>query len=214
MQNNAYQPANTSNQREALREKKFDPSTGKWSTLTTYSDSDTVTPSDSGSDSDKTTSKGKADKEYKEIEINTLTGELEVVPNEITIKIKSGDTVALKGLGKYLSGQYFVNSVTRKIDNQAGYSHSFTVLKTGFGSSSLKGNVRSEVESAETTDRPAELNKESETKTHVMSSGDTLSSLAFKYYGDPSQYNKIAEANGISEDEYGKIPVGKELKIP
>lgn len=92
------------------------------------------------SSSDKTTSKGKADKEFKEIEINTLVGDLIVIANERTIQIKSGDTIIINGVGKYLSGQYFIDSVTRTIDNTNGYSHSFSIIKTGFASS-LKGGM-------------------------------------------------------------------------
>ena len=83
---------------------------------------------------------GVANKEYIEHEYFTLEGSCEIVPNKDTIKIKVGNTVNCLGLGKYLSGLYFVDELTRTIDNN-GYSHSITVQKNGFGES-LKGGIR------------------------------------------------------------------------
>jgi nucleoid-associated protein YgaU len=47
---------------------------------------------------------------------------------------------------------------------------------------------------------------------YVVKSGDTLSKISKNYYGDANQYNKIAQANNISNPE--KIQIGQELKIP
>ncbi|MDH3602999.1 MAG: peptidoglycan-binding protein LysM [Candidatus Tectomicrobia bacterium] len=49
---------------------------------------------------------------------------------------------------------------------------------------------------------------------YVIQSGDTLSKLAKKYYGDAMQYPKIFEANrGVIEDA-DKIFVGQKIRIP
>lgn len=50
------------------------------------------------------------------------------------------------------------------------------------------------------------------TVTHIVQSGDTLSKLAQKYYGNPMSYPTIANANGIREPFI--INVGQRLKIP
>ena len=52
------------------------------------------------------------------------------------------------------------------------------------------------------------------TQTHVVQSGDTLSKIALKYYGDASLYNKIFQANRDILKDPNKISPGQKLKIP
>jgi len=47
---------------------------------------------------------------------------------------------------------------------------------------------------------------------YVVKSGDNLSNISKSFYGNPNEYNKIAQANGISNPD--KIQVGQQLKIP
>lgn len=47
---------------------------------------------------------------------------------------------------------------------------------------------------------------------YVVKSGDNLSNISKTFYGNPSQYTKIAQANNISDPN--KIQVGQQLKIP
>lgn len=49
---------------------------------------------------------------------------------------------------------------------------------------------------------------------HVVVKGDTLGKLAEKYYGDPSLYTKIFEANRDRIEDPDRIQVGWKLKIP
>ncbi len=49
-------------------------------------------------------------------------------------------------------------------------------------------------------------------RTHTVRKGDTLWSLAMKFYGDGKRWREIAQANNI-EDET-KLPIGKVLTIP
>jgi nucleoid-associated protein YgaU len=51
-------------------------------------------------------------------------------------------------------------------------------------------------------------------RVHNVVSGDTLSAMAKKYYGDASKYNKIFEANRDQLNDPDKIKVGQRLKIP
>jgi nucleoid-associated protein YgaU len=52
-------------------------------------------------------------------------------------------------------------------------------------------------------------------KTHVVKSGDTLTGLAKKYYGDPNKYMIIYEANKeVIGDDPDLIIDGTELIIP
>ncbi len=48
--------------------------------------------------------------------------------------------------------------------------------------------------------------------TYTVKSGDTLSAIAQRYFGDASEYGKIAQANGIDNPDH--IQVGQVLTIP
>lgn len=50
------------------------------------------------------------------------------------------------------------------------------------------------------------------TKTYTMKKGDTLWALAEEYYGDGTQWKKIAKASGIKDPK--KIPIGAKITIP
>ncbi len=52
------------------------------------------------------------------------------------------------------------------------------------------------------------------TQYHVVVKGDTLSKIAEKYYGDPSLYPKIFEANRDILKNPDLIRVGQKLRIP
>ena len=122
----------------------YNPKTGKWTKSTTNSDDSSKSNNNknkSGNEdnltsnsSDKNDSTGDVEKKYNTIEINTLSGSLSFIVTEETIKLKAGDTVKLNGLGKYLSGNYYVKDITRQISS-SGYSHSATLIKTDFGKS-------------------------------------------------------------------------------
>jgi nucleoid-associated protein YgaU len=51
-----------------------------------------------------------------------------------------------------------------------------------------------------------------ESQTYTVVSGDTLRSIAQQFYGDPSKFPLIAEANGI--DQNNRLRVDQELRIP
>lgn len=73
-----------------------------------------------------------ANKNFAEKELTYLTGDAEVEPNSVTFSTKAGNTVSLTGLGKYLSGLYFVTEVSTGITT-SGLSLKYSVLKNGFG---------------------------------------------------------------------------------
>jgi nucleoid-associated protein YgaU len=51
-------------------------------------------------------------------------------------------------------------------------------------------------------------------RTHEVASGDTLSAIAKRYYGNASQYMKIYNANRDQLSDPDKIRPGQKLKIP
>lgn len=52
------------------------------------------------------------------------------------------------------------------------------------------------------------------TQWYEVVAGDTLSKIAEKYYGDPSLYPQIFEANRDRLEDPNKIKVGQKLRIP
>jgi nucleoid-associated protein YgaU len=64
---------------------------------------------------------------------------------------------------------------------------------------------------ASASDLIADINVQSGL-TYKVVSGDTLSKIAKRFYGDANHYHQIAAANGI--DNPDRINVGQELKLP
>lgn len=58
---------------------------------------------------------------------------------------------------------------------------------------------------------PAPASKE---RNHTVASGDTLSGLASRYYGDASKYLKILDANKDVLKNADSLQVGMKLRIP
>ena len=157
--------------------------------------------------SDKGSAQGVANKEYVEHEFFTLQGDCPLIPTLETVKIKAGDTVNCLGLGKHLSGKYFVDEVTRCIDNSDGYSHSILVQKNGFGDS-LKNRPNNDKNRLDT------IAKVVGERRHMVVKGDTLQSLALWYYGSVGYVLRIANANLLDMNFKGQLTIGKELIIP
>ena len=131
--------------REVKTEKVYDPHTGTWKDSSspiekpsTPSTSNTSNSDTSSTPSNNVDSQTSAEKEYIEVEFNTLVGDLDVTSTEKSIRIKVNDTIKLEGVGNYLSGLYYVSSVRRTITKDGGYSHVFGLIKNGFGSSVKK----------------------------------------------------------------------------
>ncbi len=49
---------------------------------------------------------------------------------------------------------------------------------------------------------------------YTVKSGDTLSAISLKYYGDANQYHKIFDANRDQLHDPDKIYPGQRLRIP
>ncbi|HWQ32590.1 MAG TPA: LysM peptidoglycan-binding domain-containing protein [Blastocatellia bacterium] len=49
---------------------------------------------------------------------------------------------------------------------------------------------------------------------YTVQSGDTLSKIAKRFYGDPNQYHAIFNANTDKLSDPDKIQVGQKLKLP
>lgn len=188
----------------------YDPQTGTWkpsgnggSSSSSGSSGGSGGGSSKGSDNltssnpSKNSSAGSVEKKYNYIEINTLTGTLNYIVTEETIKLKAGDTVKLNNLGKFLSGNYFVKDVTRQISSN-GYSHSATLIRTDVGSS-LKSTTTTKdkqpVQKTEPSPKSPAKSGETAQRTYTVKKGDCLWNIAKKFYGNGAAYTKIYDAN-------------------
>lgn len=141
-------------------------------------------------------------------DVYILTGTANIVPN---LDVKVRDTVNMQGLGKYLSGAYFVEEVTFEITDR-GIKQSLSVSKNAFGGSINSGNP-----STTTTTQQAVTPSSSNKRTHTLKKGETLWSLAVKYYGNGTKWTYIAKANGINVNDDKRIrslKIGEVFVIP
>lgn len=97
-------------------------------------DSDTPNAQDTTGLNVKTDAKTKA----KKFEFKNLQGELELTPTLKNFNIVRGSTIHLTGVGKYLSGFYFVTTRTISVSSSGALTIKLKVVKTKFGDS-LKG---------------------------------------------------------------------------
>ena len=204
----------------------YDPQTGKWtkngggsssSKKSNKSGNKSSSNSKSGdnltaSSSSKNDSSGQVEKKYNYIEVNTLSGTLNFIVNEDTIKLKAGDTVKLNGLGKYLSGNYYVKDITRQISS-SGYSHSATLIKTDVGSS-LKTSTKSKDKKKPVKKVTSSPSKSTAQRTYTVKKGDCLWNIAKKFYGNGSAYTKIYDANTNKIANPNLIYPGQVFVIP
>lgn len=202
----------------------YNPATGEWTqSTTTSSSSDSTSSSDSSSSSssggdnltsstsDSQSSTGSVEKQYNTIEINTLEGTLNFIVTEETIKLKAGDTVKINGIGKYLSGNYYVKDITRQISSN-GYSHSATLIKTDFGNSLKLSTSTTE----KVVEEPVASSPSADTaqRTYTVKKGDCLWNIAKQFYGDGSAYTKIYDANTKQIANPNLIYPGQVFVIP
>lgn len=178
----------------------YDPTTGTWvpssSTPTPSVPQTTDTVVDTNPTS-KVDSKTTAEKEFIEIEFNTLTGELALTSTEKSIRLKVNDTIKIEGLGKYLSGLYYVTAVRRTLSKDGGYTHSLSLLKNGFGDSLKKSQEVVETRKEEVPKPSPEIKV-----------GDSVKIVGNAYYTNAHAGVKVPEwvkkktltVDGISKD--------------
>lgn len=182
----------------------YDPKTGKWVPASPTNESGQTQPTTTEtktvaepSTTSKVDSKTAAQKEYIEAEFNTLTGDLVLTSTEKSIRIKVNDTIKIEGLGKYLSGLYFVTSIRRTLNKDSGYTHTLSLLKNGFGSSLKKVQVVQETRKEEVPKSSPEIKI-----------GDSVRIVGDAYYTNASAGVKVPEwvkkktltVDGISKD--------------
>lgn len=161
----------------------------------------------------KETPKDEVTKGKESNETYILTGSANIVPN---LKLRVGNTVNMQGLGKYVSGLYFVEEITYTL-NSKGLSQSISVSKNAFGESINSSNSSTTNTNTNTTKQEEPVKQESKKRTHTFKKGDTLWSLAVKYYGSGTKWTYIAKANGIDVNDDKRIrsiQIGEVFTIP
>lgn len=128
---------------------------GSSSSTSALNSSPTLVPEYSDNN-DTTKTKDNAD---KQIEIQVIEGEIKITSPIPLLKAKT--TVFLTGIGRNLTGLYYVSKVKHTINKTSGYTQSATVSKSGFGDSLKKGNVSTGLsdwwDSTDSTGRPKKL---------------------------------------------------------
>ena len=82
-----------------------------------------------------------AEREYRDIEYNTLRGDVEFVPTNKTLALTYAQTVDFYGIGKYLQGLYYVEGLKYTYDSMDGFRQTATLIKTGVGDSMKSVNA-------------------------------------------------------------------------
>lgn len=195
----------------------YDPEKGEWTKSTVENSEEPSSNDNSGgdnltsTDSDKNSSTGAVEKKYNTIELNTLEGTLNFIATENTIKLKAGDTVKISGIGKYLSGDYYVKEVVRQISSN-GYEHSATLIKTNFGKSLKTTSTNNSPKTEKTVQAPQQA--ENAQRTYTVQKGDCLWKIAKQYYGNGALYTKIYDANTNKIANPNLIYIGQVFVIP
>ena len=71
-----------------------------------------------------------------------------------------------------------------------------------------------QMEPSESTEQGGQGGSDDWSQTYTVEEGDTLTSIAERFYGDGNAYNRIWEANREKLDNPDVIQPGQELQIP
>ncbi|HYC92909.1 MAG TPA: LysM peptidoglycan-binding domain-containing protein [Thermoanaerobaculia bacterium] len=150
---------------------------------------------------------GKSFEEKVQVAIERVRGQF---PNaQINARVDQGDTVTLTGHAADLDTKTQIMAAFNAAVETKNTVNQITIDKP---TPQAAGTAFSSTPGAFAT--PLGTTSASEQRTHDIVSGDTLSALAKRYYGDASKYNRIFEANRDQLSDPDKIKVGQKLKIP
>ncbi len=118
-------------------------------------------------------------------------GELKDNPIDV---LQSGNSVILRGVVDNDHEQRLAEKLAREVEGVSGVDISGLRVAAG----------------------ARELSREKDTQTgdtvYTVKAGDTLGAIAQKYYGDVTEYKKLAHYNNISNPDL--IKVGQQIRIP
>ena len=147
---------------------------------------------------------GKSFEEKVQVAIERVRGQF---PNaQINARVDQGDTVTLTGHAADLETKTQIMTAFNAAVETKNTVNQIAIDKPtpqAAGTSFSTGPLAA----------PPGTTSASEHRTHDVASGDTLSALAKRYYGDASKYHRIFEANRDQLSDPDKIKVGQKLKI-
>ncbi len=120
-------------------------------------------------------------------------------------QVREGDTlgeIAQRHLGSVAQGIRVIRARNPQIKDDMVITVGQQIIIPAVG-----GDEPETPETLETVDSPAVV------RVHVVTSGETLSSIARKYYNHQN-YTKIIEANRIVLPDPNQLSIGMELRIP
>ena len=138
----------------------------------------------------------------KKFEFKNLQGELELTPTLKNFNIVRGSTIHLSGVGKYLSGFYFVTARTVSVSSGGALTIKLKVVKTKFGDS-LKGEKP--LPEVKTIDTMGSVDGGSSGSSGSSSSGSSSSNTGAEE--SPQTYSDGTPAGGSSSDSSERIDV-------
>jgi nucleoid-associated protein YgaU len=185
---------------------------------------DTVAPtqppkatSPSASNVKESDSQSKAEKAFKEREF-VVEGNATVIADPEFI---SNATINMAGLGKVMSGNYYVERVVHTWSRE-GYTQELE-LRSNTAGGMKPTPIQPPAKQTTRKEKPQTKAVPAPQKTHIVKKGETLWSIASKYYGNGSQWTKIWNANKtgmIARDKRNEqnpghwLHIGYSLLIP
>lgn len=146
-----------------------------------------------------------ADQQAKKFTYKNLEGEIELTPTKKNFAILAGSTIHLSGVGKYLSGFYYVMSRKITLSNNGAMQITLKVTRTNFGDS-LKGEKPlPEQETVDLIgDGGSSSDEGSSSSDYSSSSGGTYSEDAPYDSGD-SNSSSSSDGGSSSDEEGGDV---------
>lgn len=200
-QNNVYNFIPSAEEADKKAYANDNGSSGNKAVIPKEEDSDTPNAQDTTGLNVKTDAKTKA----KKFEFKNLQGELELTPTLKNFNIVRGSTIHLTGVGKYLSGFYFVTARTISVSNSGALTIKLKVVKTKFGDS-LKGEKPlPEVKTIDTMGSVDGGSADGESSSSGSSSSSPSSDVGAEE--SPHTYSDGTPVGGGNSDEEDRINV-------
>lgn len=141
-------------------------------------------------------------------EVAVLEGDIDTL--EPYLELDARQTVRLEGVGKALTGLYYITEVSYELSGTE-FKQSLKVERNGFGDYTKAYDVAVK---GKKTVKSNTVTPTKKVKTHKVKKGDTLYSISRKYYGNSKHVNAIYLANRVLIRNKNKLKVGITLLIP
>jgi nucleoid-associated protein YgaU len=147
----------------------------------------------------------------------SVEAEVQAVPETCTPAVNSGQLKALNSLITSLSNQNAqlraqarasADQAATPAANNSGQLKALNTLITSL--SNQNSGLRVQLRQLQTPSASPTANSQG----YTIQAGDTLSSLALRFYGDADRWRDIAQANNISDSQTIDLVIGQVITIP